>query len=97
VSVVVQQPPVKHEAKNEGLCLVARTPRTLSRRGHAEAKAGENIGQGKSHEDVTEKAMQTNQREAISEGLTDSEFGPLCGSAYVAPLAQQQLSRLKAA
>jgi hypothetical protein len=32
------------------LCLMARTPRTLSRRDHAEAKAGENIGQGKPRE-----------------------------------------------
>src|SRR5713226_1314386 len=46
---------------------MARTPRTLSRRGHAEAKAVENIGQGKSREDVTQNAMQTNQRKAISE------------------------------
>jgi hypothetical protein len=46
---------------------MARTPRTFSRRSHAEAKAGENIGQVKSREDVTEKAMQTNQREANSE------------------------------
>ena len=46
---------------------MARTPRTFSRRGHAEAKAGENIGQGKPREDVTEKAMQRIQREAISE------------------------------
>ena len=60
---------------------MARTPRTFSRRGHAEAKAGENIGQGKSREDVTEKARQTNQQEEISEVLTDSEPEPLCGSA----------------
>ena len=46
---------------------MARTPRTISRRGHPEAKAGENIGQGKPREDVTEKAMQRIQREAISE------------------------------
>ena len=46
---------------------MARTPRTFSRRGHAEAKAGENIGQGKPREDVTEKAKQTNQQEEISE------------------------------
>jgi len=59
---------------------MARTPRTLSRRGHAEAKAGENIGQGKPREDMTEKAMQTNQRKAISE-VSDSEWEPLCGSA----------------
>jgi hypothetical protein len=46
---------------------MARTPRTFSRRSHSEAKAGKNIGQVKSREDVTEKAMQTNQREANSE------------------------------
>ena len=46
---------------------MARTPRTFSRRGHAEAKAGENIGQSKPREDVTEKAKQTNQQEDISE------------------------------
>ena len=46
---------------------MARTPRTFSRRSHAEAKAVENIGGGKSREDVTQKAMQTNQRKAISE------------------------------
>ena len=46
---------------------MARTPRTLSRRGRAEAKAGENIGQGKPREDVTEKAKETNQQEEILE------------------------------
>ena len=46
---------------------MARTPRTFSRRGHPEAKAGENIGQGKPREDVTKKAKQTNQQEEISE------------------------------
>jgi hypothetical protein len=46
---------------------MARTPRTFSRRSHAEAKAGENIGQSKPREDVTEKAKQTNQQEDISE------------------------------
>ena len=54
VTVLVQQPPVKHEVKMKGLCLMARTPRTFSRRGHPEAKAGENIGQSKPREDVTE-------------------------------------------
>jgi hypothetical protein len=42
VTVVVQQLPVKH-GQNEGLCLMARTPRTFSCRSHPEAKAGENI------------------------------------------------------
>jgi hypothetical protein len=46
---------------------MARTPRTFSRRGRAEAKAGKNIGQDKPRKDVTEKAMQRIQREAISE------------------------------
>jgi hypothetical protein len=51
----------KTRGQNEGLCLMARTSRTFSRGGHPEAKAGENIGQGKPPEDVTEKAKQTNQ------------------------------------
>jgi len=42
---------------------MARTPGTLSRRGHSEAKAGENIGQGKPREGVNEKAKETNQRQ----------------------------------
>ena len=46
---------------------MARTPRTFARRSRAEAKAGENIGQSKPREDVTEKAKQTNQQEDISE------------------------------
>ena len=46
---------------------MARTPRTFSRRGRAEAKAGKNIGQDKPRKDVTEKAMQRIQREAMSE------------------------------
>jgi hypothetical protein len=46
---------------------LARTPRTFSRRGHAEAKAGENIGQAKPREHVTENAKQTDQQKQISE------------------------------
>ena len=46
---------------------MAWTPRTLSRRGHAEAKAGENIGQGKARENVTENARQTDQQKEICE------------------------------
>jgi len=46
---------------------MARTPRTFARRSHPEAKAGENIGQSKPREDVTEKAKQTNQQEEIFE------------------------------
>ena len=37
---------------------MARTPRTLSGRGHPEAKAGENIGQGESRQDVSEKEFE---------------------------------------
>ena len=46
---------------------MARAPRTFSRRGHPEAKAGEDIGQGKPRKDVTEKAKETNQQEEIFE------------------------------
>ena len=60
---------------------MAWTPGTFSRRGHAEAKAGKNIGQDKPRKDVTEKARQRIQQEAISEVLTESESEPLCGSA----------------
>ena len=60
---------------------MARTPRTLSRRGHPEAKAGENIGQGKPREDVTEKAKANKSAGRDRQGLTDSEFEPLCWSA----------------
>jgi hypothetical protein len=52
VSVLVQQSPVKHE--------VRMTPRRFSRRSHAQAKAGEDIGQGEPREDVTEKAKVAN-------------------------------------
>jgi hypothetical protein len=46
---------------------MARTPRTFSRRGRAEAKAGENIRQGKRRENLNEKARQTNQQAERSE------------------------------
>ena len=55
---------------------MAGTPRAFSRGSHTEAKAGENIGQGKPCEDVTEKAEQTNQQEDFSElSLTRSPSG----------------------
>ena len=60
---------------------MARTPRTFARRSHAEAKAGENIGQGKPREDVTQKAKQTDQQKQISEVFTDSESEQLCVTA----------------
>ena len=40
---------------------MARTPRAFSRRSHPEAKAGENIVQGKPHEDVTDKTEQADR------------------------------------
>jgi hypothetical protein len=46
---------------------MAGTPRTFSRGSHIEAKAGENIGQGKPREDVIEKAKQTDQQKQIAE------------------------------
>ena len=60
---------------------MAGTPRTFSRRGDTEAKAGENIGQGKPREDVTEKAKQTDQQKQISEVFTDSESEQPCVTA----------------
>ena len=60
---------------------MAGTPRTFSGGSHIEAKAGENIGQGKPPEDVTEKAKETNQQEQISEVFTDSESEQPCVTA----------------
>ena len=45
---------------------MARTPRAFSRGSHPEAKAGENIGQGKPPEGLTEKAKEINQQEGSS-------------------------------
>jgi hypothetical protein len=45
---------------------MSRMPRTFSRGGHAEAKAGEAMGQSTAREEVSEKAKQTNQPEDIS-------------------------------
>jgi hypothetical protein len=64
---------------------MARTPRTFSRGGHPEAKAGENIGQGKPREDVTEKANQTNQQEQISEVLLTRSPSCLVGVLRLLP------------
>jgi len=60
---------------------MARTPRTFTLRGRAEAKAGKNIGQDKPRKDLTEKSKQTDQQAEISELFTDSESEPACGSA----------------
>ena len=60
---------------------MARTPRTFARRGDAETKAGENIGQSKPRENVTGKAKQTNQQGRHLRALTDSESEPIFGSA----------------
>ena len=58
---------------------MARTPRTFARRSHSEAKAGENIGQGKPREDVTEKAEETNQQEEISDVSLTRSLGRFVG------------------
>ena len=60
---------------------MAGTPRTFSRGSHIEAKAGENIGQSKPREDVTEKAKHKDQQEQISEVFTDSESEQRCVTA----------------
>jgi hypothetical protein len=64
---------------------MARTPRALSRRGHAEAKAGENIGQSKPREDVTETATQRSQRETISEVSLTRSPGSFLGVLRLLP------------
>ena len=77
---------------------MARTPRTFSRRGHAEAKAGENIGQGKPREDVTEKAKQANQQEEISEVSLTRSSSRFVGVLRLLPRLQPYpFSRLRAA
>lgn len=71
---------------------MARTPRTFSSRGRAEAKAGENIEQGESRANVT-KRLTRKAAERDLRDLTDSEFDPICGSfLVVAQLAQQTFS-----
>ena len=64
---------------------MARTPRTFSRGSHPEAKAGENIGQGKPREDVTEKAKETNQQEEISEVSLTRSLSRLVGVLRLLP------------
>ena len=64
---------------------MAGTPRTLSRGSHIEAKAGENIGQGKPREDVTEKAKETNQQEEISEVSLTRSLGRFVGLLRLLP------------
>jgi hypothetical protein len=76
---------------------MARTPRTFSRRGRAETKAGENIGQRKSREDVTGKAMQTNQREAMSDVSLTRSASRFVGVLRLPKLVQHQFSRGRAA
>ncbi len=44
---------------------MAKSSRTISSRGYPEAKAGENTRPSESHEDVTEKAKETNQQEIV--------------------------------
>ena len=60
---------------------MARTPRPFSRKGHAEAKAGENIGQGKPREERDRKSWANKSAGRDLRGLTDSESEPVFGSA----------------
>ena len=76
---------------------MARTPRTFSRRGRAEAKAGKNIGQDKPRKDVTERAMQRIQREEISEVSLTRSPSRFVGVLRVAPLAHHPFSRKRVA
>ena len=64
---------------------MARTPRAFSRGSHPEAKAGENIGQGKPHEDVTEKAKEINQQEDISDVSLTRSLGCFVGVLRLLP------------
>ena len=64
---------------------MARTPRTFSRRGHAEAKARENIVQGEAPEDVTEKAKETNRQKEISEVSLTRSAGRFVGVLRLLP------------
>ncbi len=64
---------------------MARTPRTFSRGSHIEAKAGENIGQGKPREDVTEKAKEINQQEEISDVSLTRSLGRFVGALRLLP------------
>jgi hypothetical protein len=64
---------------------MARTPRTLSRRSHAEAKAGENIRQGKPRENVTENAKQTDQQKQIPEASRTRSLGRFVGVLRLLP------------
>ena len=64
---------------------MARTPRTFSRRGHAQAIAGENIGQDKPREDMTEKAKQTDQQKQISEISLTRSLGRFVGVLRLLP------------
>ena len=81
VTVVVQQPPVKHEVKMKDFVS------WLGRQGRSPAevmlkqKLEKILGKINHAKDVNEKARQTDQREASLRGLTDSEFEPLYGSA----------------
>ena len=64
---------------------MARTPRTFARGSHPEAKAGENTGQGKAREDVTEKAKETNQQQEIFEVSLTRSPSRLVGALSLLP------------
>ena len=64
---------------------MARTPRTFSRRSHAEAKAGENFGQSKPREDVSENAKHANEQKEMSEALLTRSPGRFVGVLRLLP------------
>ena len=64
---------------------MAWTPWAFSRRGYAEAKAGENIGQDKPRADVTEEAKGINQQEEISEVSLTRSLGRFRGVLRLLP------------
>ena len=74
VTVVVQQPPVKHEVKmKDFVSWLARQGRS-PRRGGAEANPGKNIGQSKPRKDVTKRLCKEFSGERLR-GFNDSESG----------------------
>ena len=81
VTVLVQQPPVKHEVKMKDFVS------WLGRQGRSPAevilkqKLEKILGKVNQRKDVTEKAKETNQQERDLRGLTDSESEPPCWSA----------------
>jgi hypothetical protein len=67
--------------RSSDISAMSAVSRPFSRRGRAEAKAGENIGQAKPRQDVIEKTKQTDQQKEISEVSLTRKSEPLFGNA----------------